>query len=594
MKRDSIQENILEVKDLQISFQQKGRVNTAVDGISFSLRKGELLCLVGESGSGKSVTALSILKLLESPPAIIGSGEIFFDNGQMPRQDLLKISESEIRKIRGRHIAMIFQDPMSALNPVMTCGYQVCEGMRLHLKYSAAQAKVRALELFEQVQLPDPQRMFRSYPHQLSGGQLQRIMIAMALACEPEILIADEPTTALDVTVQKTILELIRSLKVSRDLSILFITHDLGVVRRIADRIAVMYKGKILETNDAAKVLNDPQHIYTKALIQCAPDLHQKLLRLPVVQDFVHIHQNVNANGFVFESNAMPEGIPRIAITDQQWTQRKAQIDNAEPLLEVRNLSVQYPLQKNWIGQPKAYLKALNDVSFDVRRGETLGIVGESGSGKSTLGRTILRLQKASAGKITYSGQEILLLNHQDFKPYRKKIQLIFQNPFASLNPRMTIGDAIVEPMTVHGLQHNAKDRKNKAISLLEVIGMSGDMFYRYPHEFSGGQRQRIAIARALAVEPEFIVCDEAVSALDVSVQAQVLNLLADLRDQFHLTYLFITHDMSVVRYICDRVLVLNQGNTEELGWVDEVIERPKALYTRLLIDSVPLNVKYL
>ena len=560
---------LLEINNLAIEFRSERGNTCAVDGISLSLDKGETLGIVGESGSGKSVTALSIMRLLPSPPAKIVSGEILFHHPSTVQ--LLSLPDKEIEKIRGAQIAMIFQEPMTSLNPVFRCGHQVTEAIQLHQKTSFAEAKTRTLQLFERVKLPDPARIFNAYPHQISGGQKQRVMIAMAMSCNPSLLIADEPTTALDVTVQKTILDLMRELKEESGLSMLFISHDLGVIAEICDRVVVMLQGKIVEEGSVEKVLHQAEHPYTRGLVACRPSLKRKLWRMPTVPDFIE-HKNFEAR----------------VVTPAENQARQKNLQDQAPILQVKNLNVRYPSKKNWLGKPIEWLHAVNDVSFDIFPGETFGLAGESGCGKTTLGRTIARLTEAQSGEIWYKGADLQKLSEDEFRPYRREIQVVFQDPYSSLNPRMGIGEAIVEPMQVHKLHGNDRARREKAIELLETVGLQADHFNRYPHEFSGGQRQRICVARALALEPRFLVCDEMVSALDVSVQATVLNLLMDLREKFGLTYLFISHDLSVIKQMCDRLLIMNQGRTEALGYPDEIFESPEREYVKRLMEAIP------
>ena len=560
---------LLEINNLAIEFRSERGNTCAVDGISLSLDKGETLGIVGESGSGKSVTALSIMRLLPSPPAKIVSGEILFHHPSTVQ--LLSLPDKEIEKIRGAQIAMIFQEPMTSLNPVFRCGHQVTEAIQLHQKTSFAEAKTRTLQLFERVKLPDPARIFNAYPHQISGGQKQRVMIAMAMSCNPSLLIADEPTTALDVTVQKTILDLMRELKEESGLSMLFISHDLGVIAEICDRVVVMLQGKIVEEGSVEKVLRQAEHPYTRGLVACRPSLKRKLWRMPTVPDFIE-HKNFEAR----------------VVTHAENQARQKNLQDQAPILQVKNLNVRYPSKKNWLGKPTEWLHAVNDVSFDIFPGETFGLAGESGCGKTTLGRTIARLTEAQSGEIWYKGADLQKLSEDEFRPYRREIQVVFQDPYSSLNPRMGIGEAIVEPMQVHKLHGNDRARREMAIDLLETVGLQADHFNRYPHEFSGGQRQRICVARALALEPRFLVCDEMVSALDVSVQATVLNLLMDLREKFGLTYLFISHDLSVIKQMCDRLLIMNQGRTEALGYPDEIFENPEREYVKRLMEAIP------
>ncbi|MBC7829729.1 MAG: ABC transporter ATP-binding protein [Chitinophagaceae bacterium] len=567
---------LLQIKNLQVDFVTEIGTTTAVNNISFEVARGEILAIVGESGSGKSVTALSVLQLLPQPPAKFSTGEILFSAGDQTI-NLLTQTARQLRKIRGNQIAMIFQEPMTSLNPVFTCGDQVMEAIRLHQHISSPRAKQKTLEMFEKVKLPDPSTMFNRYPHQLSGGQKQRVMIAIAMSCHPDLLICDEPTTALDVTVQKTILELIRELQRTEQMGVIFITHDLGVVAEIADRAIVMYKGSIVEQGTTTKLFTFPKHPYTKGLLACRPLLHEKGERLPVVSDFLEGGEG-NTGDKV--------NIPESSVSTLNLTPQTSNL--SETLIEVKGLSVWYPSKKNLLGRPEEYIKAVDDISFSVYKGETLGLVGESGCGKTTLGRTLLRLLQPTSGKILYKGVDLTLLSGERLKKFRKNVQIIFQDPYSSLNPRLTIGTAISEPLKVHRLLTTEKKRWEKVIELLEKVNLKAEHFHRYPHEFSGGQRQRIVIARALALEPDFIVCDESVSALDVSVQAQVLNLLNDLKTEFGFTNIFISHDLSVIQYISDRIMVMNKGKIEEIGAASEVYHQPRSAYTQKLIASIP------
>ena len=569
---------LLRINDLSIDFVSESGITSALKNISLTVNRSEILAIVGESGSGKSVTALSILKLLAST-ATFTSGEIIFSEDGKSEIDLLRLSNKELQKIRGNKIAMIFQEPMTSLNPVFTCGSQVTESIQLHKKISTSEAKRQAIEWFRKVKLPEPEKVFSKYPHQLSGGQKQRVMIAMAICCKPSLLICDEPTTALDVTVQKNILQLIKELQEEQKMGVIFITHDLGVVSEIADRIAVMYKGKIVETNSRKEIFGNPQHPYTKGLLACRPVFHQKGERLPIVSDFL-----------VTEDNK-----PQTIVKTPKLETATVVSDHSSPvLLTVNNLSVWFPVKKNLLGKSLSFTKAVDDVSFEVIKGETLGLVGESGCGKTTLGRTLLRLIEPTAGEIIYNGIDLTKKTSDEIKSLRKDIQLVFQDPYSSLNPRLTIGSAITEPLKVHGQYKNEKQRKEKVIDLLEKVNLDSQHFHRYPHEFSGGQRQRIVIARALALNPSFIICDEPVSALDVSVQAQVLNLLNDIKKEFGFTTIFISHDLAVVRYISDRIMVMHKGKIVEQGAADDVYYHPKNEYTKNLIDSIPgKNLNY-
>ena len=579
------QQKLLEVRDLKTVFRTEAGVVTAVNNISFIINRGETVGIVGESGSGKSVTSLSIMRLIASPPGYIKNGQIIYHPNDGNSVDLLKISEKEMRRIRGNDIAMIFQEPMTSLNPVFTCGNQVTEAILLHNSISKKVAKERTLHLFEKVRLPDPERIYRSYPHQLSGGQKQRVMIAMAMSCNPSVLIADEPTTALDVTVQKRILELMGQLKEEINSSVIFITHDLGVIAEIADRVIVMYKGNIVEEGLVSDIFRNPQHPYTKGLLACRPPLDKHLRRLPVIADFME--EDASGN-LVQKAATVGEVLHKVEISKNERQQRLVELEKQQPVLEVKNLETWFPAKRNFFGKPIEYVKAVNDVSFEVYPGETLGLVGESGCGKTTLGRSILRLVEPDRGEVIYKGRNIIDLSQSEMKDLRTQMQIIFQDPYSSLNPRMTIGSAIMEPLQVHGIYGNDKERKEKVLELMQTVNMPPEFFGRYPHEFSGGQRQRICIARALALNPEFIVCDESVSALDVSVQAQVLNLLIRLREQFNFTYIFISHDLSVVKFISDRMMVMNKGKIEEIGPADQVYANPRSPYTQKLIDAIP------
>ena len=567
---------MLNVENLTIDFYNQDEKNwfRAVKTISFKVKNGTVLGIVGESGSGKSVTSFSIMRLHDEKSAKI-IGDIDFD-----QISLLNLSSNEIRQIRGNQISMIFQEPMTSLNPVFTCGEQVAEAIIFHQKVNKVTAKQLTINLFNEVQLPRPEKIFDSYPHQISGGQKQRVMIAMALSCNPKLLIADEPTTALDVTVQKTILQLLLKLKKERDMAMIFISHDLGVVNEIADEVAVMYKGEIVEQGPAEMIFKNPQHPYTKGLLACRPSPALQLKKLPVVADFM-TGQLDDANAHLQTSNQL---------TEKEINIRRASLYTQKPLLEVKELCTWYPIHNSLFGKATDYVKAVDEISFDVFPGETLGLVGESGCGKTTLGRTILRLIQPTSGQIIFNGMDITNISKSELRKLRKDIQIVFQDPYASLNPKLSIGQSILEPLQVHKLYENNAGRKQKVLELLNKVGLKEEHFNRYPHEFSGGQRQRVVIARALALEPKFIICDESVSALDVSVQAQVLNLIRDLQREFGLTYIFISHDLAVVKHISDRILVMNKGKIEEEGFPEQIFYAPKAAYTKKLIDAIPGN----
>ena len=576
---------LLEFKNLVTEFKTEGTVVRAVNGISFTLNKGETIGIVGESGSGKSVTSLSAMRLIPSPPGEISGGEIIFHKDDGESVDLLKISEEEIRKHRGNDIAMIFQEPMTSLNPVFTCGNQVVEAIMLHQNMNKHEAKDLTIKLFEEVQLPDPERIFSTYPHQISGGQKQRVMIAMAMSCQPSVLIADEPTTALDVTVQKTILQLMQKLQTERDMGILFITHDLGVIAELADKVVVMYKGNIVEQGNVWDIFSNPQHPYTKGLLACRPPLDKRYKFLPTVSDFM----KEDEDGKMIENNITVEEFTKdLTIPNSERELKQKELFAKEPILKIKNLKTYFPIRNGFFGGISSHVKAVDNVNFDVYPGETLGLVGESGCGKTTIGRTIIRLEEPTEGEMIYKGKDIAKMDAKELREFRKEVQIIFQDPYSSLNPRMTIGNAIMEPMQVHGILENDEQRKKRVEDLLTRVNLDPSHFYRYPHEFSGGQRQRIGIARALAVNPKFIICDESVSALDVSVQAQVLNLLNELKEEFGLTYIFISHDLSVVKYMSDRMLVMQDGKIEEMGDADQIYNDPQTEYTKKLIDAIP------
>jgi len=570
---------VLKVDNLHIKFRTGGGWFDAVKGISFNIPQGKTLGIVGESGSGKSVTALSIMHLLDAKQTQI-TGDILFDN-----INITQTAEKDMQTLRGNRIAMIFQEPMTSLNPVLTCGKQITEAIQLHRKLSNKDARAEAINLFNEVQLPRPESLIDSYPHQLSGGQRQRVMIAMALSCNPELLIADEPTTALDVTVQKTIIDLLLKLKAERNMSLLFISHDLGVISQIADEVLVMYKGNVVEQATVKEIFTNPQHPYTKGLLACRPSANQHLKTLPVIADFLKIEPDghLTSTGLTLAHVNEKFSYPFIEIVDH-----KQLLYSRQPLLKVNGLNTWFPIKTSWFSSSKECIKAVNNISFEVYPGETLGLVGESGSGKTTLGRSILRLIEPTSGSIYYKGTDLLKLNANELRHMRRKIQIIFQDPYSSLNPRQTIGQLLMEPMQVHKLHQNNAQRRENVMELLQRVNLLPEHFNRYPHEFSGGQRQRVVIARALALEPEFIICDESVSALDVSVQAQILNLLRQLQQELGLTYIFISHDLSVIKHISDRIMVINQGKIEEIADAQELYLHPKTIYTQKLIASIP------
>jgi peptide/nickel transport system ATP-binding protein len=556
------QDPLVRVKNLRVSFRLD-RENTfdAVKGISFDIPHNSTIALVGESGSGKSVTSLAILGLLPPENSIIHAGSEIIYGGR----NLVDMPIRDLRALRGGDISMIFQEPMTSLNPVFTVGFQLEEVLRLHMGMSGRKARARSIALLQEVGLPDPRRRVDFYPSQLSGGQQQRVMIAMAIACEPKLLIADEPTTALDVTIQKQILDLIAELQKKHQMSVLFITHDLAVVGEIADHVVVMRNGEIREKGPAKQVFEAPQDAYTKALLKCRPQLDRRPVRLPVIDDFMN-------------------GSPRAAA---DLPDRKRGVLPGDPVvLSVKNLGKSFYSREGLFGQRE--FKAVKDVSFDLRKGKTLGLVGESGSGKTTVGLTLMRLHEATTGQAIFEGRDLLALSAKEFMPYKRRIQIIFQNPYASLNPRFTVGQILTEPMQIHGIGTGAQDRTDLAFELLNKVGLSEVSFYKYPHEFSGGQRQRIAVARCLTMKPDILICDESVSALDVSVQAQVLNLLQDLQDEFGLSYIFISHDLAVVKYISDQVMVMNEGEIVEIANSDEIYRDPKMPYTQKLLASIP------
>jgi peptide/nickel transport system ATP-binding protein len=621
-------DTVLDVRNLQVEFQTDEKRVLAVDGIDFKLKRGQTLGIVGESGSGKSVTSLAVMGLVPSPGKI--KGEIYFrasKDGAEP-VNLVGLSADEKRFYRGSKIAMIFQEPMSSLNPVYTCGFQLTEAIRQHQNVSQAEARRQAIAGLQEVKLlPSDEELkqtyledFRNenptqslpgekeinhqinssklaildrYPHELSGGQLQRVMIAMAISCNPEVLIADEPTTALDVTVQATILDLLRELRDKRGMSMIFITHDLGVIAEIADTVAVMYQGKIVESGDVWQIFSNPQHPYTKGLLACRPRLEEQRQYLPTVSDFMEVVPTSTGELQIQEKSinfieVIAGALDNNAIAKEtEVSQRLIELQSKSPLVVVDDLRVGFP-ERGVFGRAKRYMWAVNGVSFKVYPGETLGLVGESGCGKSTLARTLLRLIEPMSGEVLFEGKNVSHLKGNNLRQLRREMQIIFQNPFSSLDPRFKIGEAVMEPLLIHDRAASPKARRDRAAYLLERVGLNPDWMNRYPHEFSGGQRQRVSIARALALNPKFIICDESVSALDVSVQAQVLNLLKELQAEFGLTYIFISHDLSVVKFMSDRIMVMNRGKIEEIGPAESIYRKPEKDYTRQLIASIP------
>lgn len=569
---------ILKVNNLHLDLKNEEVWKPILHGISFELSNGETLGIVGESGSGKSVTALSIMRLINPKISKIDEGTIhYFDASSEKEYSLTECSEKELRQIRGRKIAMIFQEPMSSLNPVIRCGKQITEAILLHTDLSKKEAKKRVIQLFEEVKLPRPEYIFNSYPHELSGGQKQRVMIAMALSCDPDILIADEPTTALDVTVQKAILELIREVQQKRGMGVIFITHDLGVISEIADRVLVLYKGTVVEEGSISDLFENASHPYTQGLLACRPPLNLRFKKLPTVENYIKQEHL---------SDTFKEQIGVVSKEERQIYHQK--LYGEKPIIEIRNLCKEYPLRRGSLFEKREYIQAISDINLEIYEGETLGLVGESGCGKTTLGRAMIRLVEPTSGSILYRNQELRNLSLSEMRKVRKELQIILQDPYSSLNQHLTIGAMLVEPMKVHRIGSNSKERKRRAIELLERVGLEEQHLYRYPHQFSGGQRQRISIARALAVNPRFIICDESVSALDVSVQAQVLNLLNELKNDFGFTYLFISHDLSVVKFMSDRMAVMEKGKIVELDDADRIYEAPQTEYTQKLINAIP------
>ena len=629
-------DTILNIQNLRVQFQNDIHSVRAVDDITFEVKRGETLGIVGESGSGKSVTALSIMGLVPTPPGQVLDGEILYHcPREGTKEDFRTLPTEKIQSYRGGRISMIFQEPMSSLNPVYTCGFQIVEAIRQHEDISKSAARRKAASLLQEVHLLpgddemrrayidgwhkrtlgsanhragttsiDPEAMpsdsdidayvnqqkrsmLNRYPHELSGGQLQRVMIAMAICCNPDLLIADEPTTALDVTVQAYIIDLLKELRDRRDMAMIFITHDLGIIAEIADRVSVMYRGKIVETGTVLDIFSNPQHPYTKGLLTCRPQLDQRPRCLPTGSDLMEVAEADDGSPLITAKEGITACAPNDFVTDDELNERLTQLTQQEPILSVHDLQVGFPI-RGFLGRTQRYLMAVNSVSFDVYPGETLGLVGESGCGKSTLAATLLRLIQPMGGQIFFDGQDITHLKQNDLRQLRRDMQIIFQDPFSSLDPRISIGEAVMEPLKIHGVGDSKRQRRVRAAELLDRVGLNPNCIDRYPHEFSGGQRQRVCIARALALNPKFIICDESVSALDVSVQAQVLNLLKSLQSEFGLTYIFISHDLSVVKFMSDRIMVMNRGKVEEIGSAQEIYRQPKKDYTRQLIAAIP------
>ncbi|MBD1871502.1 ABC transporter ATP-binding protein [Cyanobacteria bacterium FACHB-471] len=633
-------DTILDVRNLQVQFRAEDRLVKAVDGISFTVQRGQTLGIVGESGSGKSVTSLAVMGLIPCPPGRVTGGEIWFRNLEEDAApiNLLALVPEQMQRYRGGAVSMIFQEPLSSLNPVFTCGFQLIEAIRQHEDIPVPEARRRAINLLQEVKLlpsdeelkqrcleewqkkvadvpvragrasapvaeqPSEREILQEinrqkhailerYPHELSGGQIQRVMIAMAISCNPSLLIADEPTTALDVTVQATILDLLRELRDRRGMSMIFITHDLSIIAEIADTVAVMYQGKIVECGSVWQIYSDPQHPYTRGLLTCRPQPNRRLRYLPTISDFMEVTTTPTGEPIIREKSLDVNQALRMnaEVSEADINQRLSELQRQDALVSVQNLQVGFPL-RGMFGQTQRYMMAVNDVSFNIYRGETLGLVGESGCGKTTLARTLLRLVKPMGGQIFFEGRDVLKLGAKQLRQLRRDMQIIFQDPFSSLDPRISIGEAVMEPLKIHSIGASRRNQRERVADLLARVGLDPQCIDRYPHEFSGGQRQRICIARALALNPKFIICDESVSALDVSVQAQVLNLLKDLQQEFGLTYIFISHDLAVVKFMSDRIMVMNRGKIEEMGPADQIYRSPQQPYTRQLISAIPLG----
>ncbi|MBJ7313945.1 ABC transporter ATP-binding protein [Rugamonas sp. CCM 8940] len=579
-------DHLLEVRDLRVRFRiDKHSSVEAVKGVSFVVPRNSTVALVGESGSGKSVSSLAVMGLLPAGQALVGPASRILFAGR----DLLALAPAARRRICGKDIAMIFQEPMSSLNPVFSVGFQIGEVLRLHLGMNRAQARLRTLALLDEVGIADAARKIDAYPNQLSGGQQQRVMIAMAIACAPRLLIADEPTTALDVTIQQQIIELLARLQRERQMSVLFITHDLGLVGEIADSVIVMRHGEVREAGPVRQIFDQPRDAYTRALLHCRPPLDARPRRLPVIADYMDGELNGKPGAAAGAAEDLAPGSAGVAIPAPAPERVRGYLPGDDKVLVVENLSKSFFLREGWFGRRE--FQAVKNVSFTLARGKTLGVVGESGCGKTTVGLTLLRLHQASGGRAMFEGKDLLAMPAREYQAYKRRIQIIFQNPYASLNPRFTVGQILLEPMRIHRIGADDRERGATARRLLDRVGLPAAAMHRYPHEFSGGQRQRIAIARCLTMQPEILVCDESVSALDVSVQAQVLNLLQDLQDEFGLSYIFISHDLAVVRYIADQVMVMHQGEVVELANSDELYRNPRHPYTRALLAAIPRGV---